>query len=162
MQGWLAENIQFHMAQTRSAMTPTFDRYGPTGYEIGEHYECTAKSYKCRVKSINGKLLCALPGWLTKSLQLYPKWSNPIGSFQLALKAHPNSLNKHCLLKAVQRGCQKSCTQIKYEYKGKEAAYFTRKIEGAIFADFPLLKDWGVHSHHLQNSCSILQRRLQN
>jgi hypothetical protein len=72
----LLKKTKFHLGQIMSAITPIFDMYGPTGYEMGGYCNCNSESYKCRVKSTEGKLLYALP--------IHPKWINPTGSFQLA------------------------------------------------------------------------------
>jgi hypothetical protein len=110
---------------------------------MGGYYKCTAESCKCRVKSTDGKLPRALTGWLTKSLHccLNPKWSNPTGSFQLAQSAS-QFLEQAMLTQGSVKWVSETLYKNQNEYcKKKKAAYYTGEIEGAIFADFPLLKD---------------------
>jgi hypothetical protein len=122
----LLKKVRFHTGKLMSAMTPIFDTYGPTGYEMGGYYSCNnSESCKCRVKSTDGKLLRALPGWLTKSFPVDPKWINPSGYFHLA-----RSASRFLEQAMLTQGSAKWVSEMMYEnqneyYKEKEAAYYS-------------------------------------
>jgi hypothetical protein len=139
----LLKKVRFHKGKLMSAMTLVFDTYGPTGYKMGGYYYCNSESCKFRVKSMDGgKLLRALPGWLTKSFPVHPKWVNPSGYFHLA-----QSASRFLEQAMLTQGSAKWVSEMMYEnpnkyYKEKEAVYYSGEIAGAIFADFPSLKEW--------------------
>jgi hypothetical protein len=137
------KKVKFHACKIRSAMTPIFDTYGPTGYEMGGYYENNSECCKFKVKSTDGRLLRALPGWLTKLLPLDPKWINPTSHFQELSRRASQFLEQAMLT----QGSAKWVSECLYEnqneyYKVKEAAYYTGEFDGAIFPDFPSLKEW--------------------
>jgi hypothetical protein len=83
------------------------------------------------------KLLHTLPGWLTKSLPIDPKWVNLTGSFQLA-----QSASQFLERAMLTQGNTKWVSETLYEnqndyYTKKEAAYYTGERNSVIFADFP-------------------------
>jgi hypothetical protein len=102
--------------------------YGAIGYEMGRCYNCD--SCDCRVKSTDGKLLCALAGWLIKSFPIDPKWVNPTGSFHLA-QSTLVFLERTMLTQGSAKWVAETLYKNQKEYyKEKEAAYYTGEIDG--------------------------------
>jgi hypothetical protein len=90
---------------------------------------------------MDGKLLCVLPDWLTKSFPIDPKWVNHPGSFHLAQSA--SVFLEHAML---TQGSAKWVAESLYKnqneyYKEREATYYSGEIYGVIFVDFPSLKE---------------------
>jgi hypothetical protein len=122
--GLLKKN-KFLPGQIHSTITPVFHMYRPTGYEMGGYYSCNSDSCKCRVKSTDGKLLQALPGWLTKSLPIDPKWVNPTGSFQLT-----QSASQFLERSVLTQGSAKWVSESLYKNQNN---YYTQKGSSLLF-----------------------------
>ena len=108
---------------------------------MGGYYECNSECCKFKVKSTDGRLLRALPGWLTKSLPLDPKWINPTSHFQLSRRAS-QFLEQAMLTQGSAKWVSECLYQNQNEsYKVKEASYCTGEFSGASFPDIASLEE---------------------
>jgi hypothetical protein len=134
-------STKFRSAKIASSVMPIFSISGQTGWQIGSSYICNECS--CKVRSTDGTFLRrSLPGWLSRSLPLDPKWVNPTNHFQL----HQDTAKvteKVMLTESSGDWMSESLYECQNDFFIElEGSYYTGHLTGMVFPDFPLIKDW--------------------
>jgi hypothetical protein len=128
-------NTRFRSTTIASSVTPIFSVSGQTGWQIGSSYTCS--ECPCKVRSTDGSFLRhSLPGWLSRSLPLDPKWVNPTNHFQLH-KDTAKVTEKVMLTESSGDWMSENLYECQNDFFIElEGSCYTGAIAGIVFDDF--------------------------